>query len=47
MNEEEVASFVEMLKSENSFESVFIEATSDINLKSVAAKSATVYFINK
>lgn len=47
MSEEEAAAFVEMLKSENSFESVFIETTSDVKLKSVATKSATVYYINK
>lgn len=47
MSEEEAASFAEMLKSENAFETVFIEATSDVKLKSVAAKSATVYFYNK
>lgn len=47
MSEEEAASFVEILKNENSFETVFIEPTSDLKLKSVAPKSATVYFCNK
>ena len=47
MSDEEAAAFAEMLKSENSFESVFVETTSSVKLKSVAAKSATVYFYNK
>ena len=44
MSEEEVFEFVASLKAENGFDEVIAEPTSDVRLKAVGAKSATVYY---